>query len=113
MFEKTFGQKCIVAQIALDEVPTMLSLFQKTLLHKVAFRVFGGEVVVDMKADDWHLNKTIKDHVYNALNSNTIICKGQPKAKPLKEPHNCGLLPAGKATKPIACPIASQQHHFF
>ena len=54
-------------------------------------------MVVDMKADDRHLNKTIKDRVYNAKNANTVICKGQPKAKPLKVPQDCyklGKLPS-------------------
>jgi hypothetical protein len=91
------AKNCIVAQIALDGDSTTLSLLQKTLLHEVAFRVFGGEVAVDMKADDRHLNKTIKDRVYNAMNANTVIRKGQPKAKPLKEPQDCyklGKLPS-------------------
>ena len=59
--------------------------------------MYGGEVVVDMKADDRHLNKTIKDRVYNAMNANTRVRKGQPKAKPLKEPQDCyklGRLPS-------------------
>ena len=96
-FKKLLAKNCIVAQIALDGDSTTLSLLQKTLLQEVAFRVFGGEVVVDMKADDRHLNKTIKDRVYNAMNANTVIRKGQPKAKPLKEPQDCyklGKLPS-------------------
>ena len=59
-FQKLLRKNCVVAQIALDGDSTTLSLLQKTLIKEVAFRVFGGEVIVDMKADDRHLNKTIK-----------------------------------------------------
>ena len=48
-------------------------------------------------AEDRHLNKTIKDRVYNAMNANTRILKGHPKAKPIKEPQDCyklGRLPS-------------------
>jgi hypothetical protein len=96
-FQKLLQKNCVVAQIALDGDSTTLSLLQKTLLHEVAFRLYGGEVVVDMKADDRHLNKTIKDRVYNAMNANTRILKGHPKAKPIKEPQDCyklGRLPS-------------------
>ena len=96
-FQKLLQKNCVVAQIALDGDSTTLSLLQKTLLHEVAFRRFGGEVIVDMKADDRHLNKTIKDRVYNAMNANTRIRKGLPKVKPLKEPQDCyklGRLPS-------------------
>ena len=55
----------------------------------VFLRVFGGEVIVDMKADNRHLHKTIKDRVYNAMNANTRIRKGVPKVKPIKEPQEC------------------------
>ena len=88
-FQKLCEKQCVVSQIALDGDSTTLSLLQKTLINEVAFRRFGGEVIVDMKADDRHLNKTIKDRVYNAMNANTRIRKGQPKAKPLKEPQDC------------------------
>ena len=57
----------------------------------------GGEVIVDMKAGDRHLNKTIKDRVYNAMNANTRTRKGAPKVKPIKEPQDCyklGRLPS-------------------
>ena len=88
-FKKLLQKNCVVAQIALDGDSTTLSLLQKTLMHEVAFRLFGGEVIVDMKADDRHLNKTIKDRVYNAMNANTRIRKGAPKVKPIKEPQDC------------------------
>ena len=88
-FKKLLAKNCVVSQIALDGDSTTLSLLQKTLVKEVAFRVFGGEVVVDMKADDRHLNKTIKDRVYNAMNANTRIRKGIPKVKPIKEPQDC------------------------
>ena len=88
-FQKLLQRNCVIGQIALDGDSTTLSLLQKTLLHEIAYRVYGGEVVVDMKADDRHLNKTIKDCVYNAMNANTRVRKGQPKAKPLKEPWDC------------------------
>ena len=97
MFSETAGKNCAIAQIALDGDSTTFSLLQKTLLHKVAFRLYGSEVVVDMKADDPYLNKTIKDRVYNAMNANTRIRKGHPKAKPIKEPQDCyklGRLPS-------------------
>ena len=88
-FQKLCEKQCVVSQIALDGDSTTLSLLQKTLINEVAFRRYGGEVIVDMKAVDRHLNKTIKDRVYNAMNANTRIRKGQPKAKPLKEPQDC------------------------
>ena len=80
--------KTVVAQIALDSDSTTLSLLQKTLINEVAYQNFSGEVIVDMKADDRHLNKTIKDRVYNAMNANTRIRKGVPKVKPIKEPQD-------------------------
>ena len=88
-FQKLLKKNCVVAQIALDGDSTTLSLLQKTLLHEVAFRLYGGEVIVDMKADDRHLNKTIKDRVYNAMNANVVTRKGLPKCKPIKEPQDC------------------------
>jgi len=88
-FQKLFKKNCVGAQIALDGDSTTLSLLQKTLLHEVAFRLYGGEVIVDMKADDRHLNKTIKDRVYNAMNANVVTRKGLPKCKPIKEPQDC------------------------
>ena len=82
-FQNLLKKNCVVAQIALDGDSTTLSLLQKTLLHEVAFRLYGGEVIVDMKADDRHLNKTIKDRVYNAMNANVVTRKGLPKCKPI------------------------------
>ena len=71
-FQNLLKKNCVVAQIALDGDSTTLSLLQKTLLPEVAFRLYSGEVIVDMKADDRHLNKTIKDRVYNAMNANVV-----------------------------------------
>ena len=96
-FQKLLTDNCVVGQIALDGDSTTLSLLQKTLINDIAYRMFGGEVIVDMKADDRHLNKTIKDRVYNAMNANTRLRKGAPKVKPLKEPQDCyklGRLPS-------------------
>ena len=47
-FQKLLKDNCAVGPIALDGDSTV----QKTLINEVACRMHGGEVIVDMKADD-------------------------------------------------------------
>ena len=110
-FQKLLRKNCVVAQIALDGDSTTLSLLQKTLIDEVAFRVFGGEVIVDMKANDRHLNKTIKDRVYNAMNANIRVRKGTPKCKPIKEPQDCYKL--GKLPSLLRAQLQAQNNMSF
>ena len=88
-FQKLLLKHCVAAQIALDGDATTISLLQKTLIEDPAYRLYGVEVIVDMRADDRHLNKTSNDRMYNAMNKNTTTVKGQPKVKPMKDPHDC------------------------
>ena len=78
-FNKLVEKNCVIGQIALDGDSATLSILQNTLIKEIAYRVYGGEVIVDMKADDRHLNKTIKDRVYNAMNANIRVRKRDPK----------------------------------
>ena len=110
-FNKLVEKNCVIGQIALDGDSTTLSLLQKTLIKEIAYRVYGGEVIVDMKADDRHLNKTIKDRVYNAMNANIRVRKGTPKCKPIKEPQDCYKL--GKLPSLLRAQLQAQNNMSF
>ena len=45
-------------------------------------RYFGGEIVIDMKADDRHLLTTIKDHLFKMNKQLMIVYKGKPNVAP-------------------------------
>ena len=63
-FWKLLLKHCVVAQIAIAYYnTTTIALLQKTRIADPAYRLYGGEVSVDMKADDRRLNKTIKSTV--------------------------------------------------
>ena len=82
---------CVVAQLGLDGDATTQALCQTELLENPAQRLFGGESILDMGADDRHLIKCNKDHLYNANNANIEVVN-KKKVKPMEEPHDCYYL---------------------
>ena len=79
----------VPAEIALDGDATTYSALQRTFVNEPAVRHFGGEVVIDMKADDRHLLTTMKDHFFTINKQHTVVVKGKPKVTPMCEPHDC------------------------
>ena len=61
----------VPAEIALDGDATTFSALLCTFVKDVRVRQFGGEVVIDMKADDRHLLTTIKDHLFKINKQHT------------------------------------------
>ena len=62
----------VPAEIALDGDATTYSALQRTFVNEPAVRHFGGEVVIDMKADDRHLLTTMKDHFFTINKQHTV-----------------------------------------
>ena len=81
----------VPAEIALDGDSTTIAVIRKTLVHLPEVRLFGGEVVVDMKSDDRHRNKTTKDRFYEITRKHTLVVEGT-KFTPLAEPQDCYYL---------------------
>ena len=81
----------IPAEIALDGDSTTIAVIRKTLVHLPEVRLFGGEVVVDMKSDDRHRNETTKDRFYEITRKHTLVVEGT-KYTPLAEPQDCYYL---------------------
>lgn len=89
MCQSLLSRGIVVSEIALDGDSTTYSLLQQELVRDPLQRLYGGESVVDMKADDRHLKKCLKDHLYNAMNENLQDFPGiRAKVKPMKEPYD-------------------------
>ena len=71
---------------------TTLCALLRTFVNNAVVRYFGGEVVMDMKADNRHLLTTIKDHLFKINKEYTIIQKGKPRVAPMSEPQDCYYL---------------------
>ena len=88
MVETLIAKGFVPAEIALDGDATTFSALLRTFVNEVAVRYFGGEIVIDMKADDRHLLTTIKDHLFKMNKQLTIVRKGKPSVAPMSEPHD-------------------------
>ena len=73
MVETLIAKGFVLAEIALDGDGTTFSTLLRTFVNEVAVRYFGGEIVIGMKADDRHLLKTIKDHLFK-MNRQLTMC---------------------------------------
>ena len=68
---KLLEKGAVVSQLAMDGDSTTLQLCQRRFIEESAFQVMGGEAIMDMKADDRHLNKVIKDKFWKVAEANT------------------------------------------
>ena len=103
MVETLIAKGFVPAEIALDGDATTFSALLRTFVNEVAVRYFGGEIVIDMKADDRHLLTTIKDHLFKMNKQLTIVRKGKPNVAPMSEPHDCYYL--SKIVNMIKCQL--------
>ena len=88
LLEKGF----VPAEIALDGDATTYSSLLRKFVDDPAVRHFGGEMLIDMKADDRHMLTTMKDHFFPINKQHTVVVKGKPRITPLSEPHECYYL---------------------
>ena len=97
----------VPAEIALDGDATTFSALLRTFVKDVRVRQFGGEVVIDMKADDRHLLTTIKDHLFKINKQHTIVQKSKANITPMSEPHDCYYL--SKLVNLVKCQVRGQK----
>ena len=90
--ETLIAKGFVPAEIALDGDATTYSALLRKFINEPAVREFGGEMVIDMKADDRHLLTTMKDHFFTINKEHTVLGKGKPKVTPLAGPHDCYYL---------------------
>ena len=88
LLEKGF----VPAEIALDGDATTYSSLLRKFVDDPAVRHFGGEMLIDKKADDRHMLTTMKDHFFSINKQYTVVVKGKPRITPLSEPHDCYYL---------------------
>ena len=77
--ETLIAKGFVPAEIALDGDATTYSALLRKFINEPAVREFGGEMVIDMKADDRHLLTTMKDHFFTINKEHTVLVKGKPK----------------------------------
>ena len=80
------GKGCIPAEIVLDGDATTSAVLRKAILHYPEVRLYGGETVIDLKADDRHHNKTTKDR-FNEISRKHACIVDKIKYVPLVAPQ--------------------------
>ena len=78
LLEKGF----VPAEFALDGDATTYSSLLRKFVDDPAVRHFGGEMLIDMKADDRHMLTTMKDHFFSINKQHTVVVKGKPRITP-------------------------------
>ena len=69
----------VPAEIALDGDATTYSSLLRKFVDEPAVRLFGGEMLIDMKADDRHLLTTMKDHFFT-INKGHVCSRAERQA---------------------------------